>query len=299
MNIDQMKYIVEVSKERSITKTAEKLHLSPSAISQSISQLEIELGFAIFNRSKKGMSPTSEGKVIISKCYEILNKIHELHEDLASQRKDYTKILKVACTPSIIYAVYDAFLTFNNSFKDVKVIIEELDQDKILKEIKNDNIDIAFASFSKDELDAAAYDYGIGFDLIYTGYLCVCINSQSHLAILPSITPEDLKNEKVVMYNSKYVKDLNDKQLKDKDVFVISNNIEVLLSAILNGYAFHIVYDFTFKNHHFVKNGNMVITPFKNPDIINEDFWCIHSLTKGLSNTAKAFEKKVREIMQD
>lgn len=299
MNIDQMKYILEVSKEGSITKAAAKLHLSASAISQSISQLEEEVGFPIFHRSKKGMKPTEEGRVIISRSFEILNKIQELHEELATQKNDYTKVLKVACTPSMTYVVYDAYLSYIKSLKDVKIIIEEFDQDKILKEMKYDNIEIAFASFSKNELDRTANEYGIGFDLIYTGYVYVCINSQSHLASLPSITPEDLKNEKVVLYNSNYVKYFNDTHLVNKDVFILSNNIEILRNAILHGPAFTLAFNFMFRNLPDIKNGNLVIIPFKNPDIIYQDFWSLHSCSKGVSSLAKGFEKKVMELLKE
>jgi LysR family transcriptional regulator, transcription activator of glutamate synthase operon len=294
-----MKYIIEVAKERSITKAAEKLHVSPSAISQSISQLENELGIAIFIRSKKGMEPTSDGKIFLSKSYEVLNKIQELHEELASKRNMNSKVLKVACTPAMTYVVYDAFLSFNKTYKDVKVIIEELNQDNILIEMKNENFDVAFASFSKDELDAKTHEYGIGFDLIYKAYVCVSVNNQSHLARFHSITPEDLINEKVVMYNSNFVKSLNDKYLINNDIFVISNNIEVLRTAVLNGHAFTLLFDFIFKNHPHLKDGKLVLIPFKNPDIIYQDFWSLYSLTKGLSNLAKEFEKKVKELLLD
>jgi LysR family transcriptional regulator, transcription activator of glutamate synthase operon len=299
MNIEQMKYIVEVAKEKSITKAAEKLHLSPSAISQSISQLEDELGIAIFIRSKKGMTPTSDGKIILSKSYEVLYKIQELHDELASQKSHNSNLLKVACTPAMTYVVYDAFLSFNKDYKDVKVIIEELNQDIILKEIKNENIDIAFASFSNDELNAKTHEYGIGFDLIYKAYVCAFVNSQSHLARFHSVTPEDLKNEKVVMYNSNFVKSLYDKHLINKDIFVISNNIEVLRTAVIHGHAFTLAFDFIFKNNSNLRDGNLVMIPFKNPDIIYQDFWCLHSLTKGLSNTAKKFEKKLIDLLVD
>jgi LysR family transcriptional regulator, transcription activator of glutamate synthase operon len=299
MNIDQMKYIVEVAKERSITKAASKLHLSASAISQSIAQLENELGLTIFNRSKKGMSPTSEGKVILLKSYEILNKIQELHEDLSSQRIDSSKVLRVACTPSMTYIVFDAFFAFNKTFKDVKVLIEELDQDKILEEIKNENIDIAFTSLPKEALEAYSYEYGVGFDFIYKGYVCAYVNSQSHLSRLPSITPEDLKNEKAVMYNSNFVRTFYENQLVNKEIFVTSNNIEILRIAIINGDAFTLAYNTIFKNHPDVKAGKLVTIPFKNPDILYQDFWSLYSLTKGLSVIAKEFEKKVLELLVD
>lgn len=299
MNIEQMKYILEVSKEGSITKAATKLHLTASAISQSISQLEEEMGYPIFQRSKKGMKLTEEGKIIITTSFEIINKIQELHTELAQHRKEYTKVLKVACTPSMIYIVYDAFIKYNQKFKDVKVIIEEQDQDKILNELKNENIDIAFASFSKDELHASEYKFGIGYNLIYTGYVCVCVNSNSHLATFNSITTEDLIGEKMVMYNSKFVRDFNDKYLVNKDIFVISNNIEVLKYAILHGYAFQLVFDFIYKNHLDIKDGKLVIIPFKDPEIINQDFWSVHSLTLGISNEAKEFEKLVIDLLHE
>jgi DNA-binding transcriptional LysR family regulator len=80
VNFDQLKYVIEVSKEMSVTKAAKGLHVSPSAISQAISILEKELGFNIFIRSKVGMVPTPEGHLVISKAYDILADIHELHE---------------------------------------------------------------------------------------------------------------------------------------------------------------------------------------------------------------------------
>jgi DNA-binding transcriptional LysR family regulator len=299
MNIEQMKYIIEVAKESSITKAAEKLHVSASAISQSISHLENELGISIFIRSKKGMKPTSDGEIMIFKSYEVLNKIQELHEELASQRKGNSQVLKVACTPALTYIVYDAFLSFNKTCKDVKVTIEELNQDNLLTEIKNENIDIAFATYSKDELDAAKYEYGIGFDLIHKAYVCVCVNSQSHFARFQSVSPEDLKDEKVVLYNSNFVKSLNDTHLVNKDIFVISNNIEVLRTAVLDGHAFTLVFDFIFKNNSNLKAGDLVLIPFKNPDTVYQDTWRLYSLTKGLSNIAKEFEKKVLELLLD
>jgi LysR family transcriptional regulator, transcription activator of glutamate synthase operon len=297
MNIDQMKYIIKVTKEGSITKAAEKLHLSPAAISQSISQLENELGFSIFTRSKKGMSPTSEGKVIISKSYEILNKIQELHDELASQKKFYTNVLKVACTPSMTYIVYDAFLSFMETNKDSKVIIEELDQDSILMKMKNDDIDLAYATYTKDELNRVGYKFGIGYDHIYTGYVCVCINNQSKLASFPFITPEDLRKEKVVMYNSNFVKDFNKMNLLNKDIFITSNNIEILRTAVLSGHSFTLLYNFIFKNHSDVKDGSLVMIPFNNPDTIYHDVWSIYPLSKGLSGLAKEFEKQVIKLL--
>ncbi|WP_108670344.1 LysR family transcriptional regulator [Peribacillus acanthi] len=299
MNIEQMKYMVEVAKERSITKAAAKLHISPSAVSQAIAQLESEMGLVIFNRSKKGMHPTNEGNMIISKSYEILHKIQELQEEIDQNKKGKDKVLRVACAPAMTYIVYDAFLSFTKTFSDVKVMIEELDQDKILEAMKIGSIDLAISPFSKSELEEATYEYGIGFELIYKGFICVCVNSQSKLASLQSISPEDLKNEKVVIYNSNRGKMFNERHLPNKDIFVSSNNIEVLRTAILHSHAFTLIFNFTFKNNPDVKNGSLTIIPYKNPDITYQDFWMLYSLTKGLSTLAKEFQKRVIQLLEE
>ena len=98
MNIEQMKYVIEIAKEGSISKAAKKLHLSASAISQSIAQLEEELAIPIFERSQKGMEPTKEGRLIISKSFEIVQKVLELENELESQKMEKAKVFKVACT---------------------------------------------------------------------------------------------------------------------------------------------------------------------------------------------------------
>ena len=50
-----------VARQGSFNKAAQQLHLTPSAISHAIAVMEEELGFALFNRGKNGVSMTSYG----------------------------------------------------------------------------------------------------------------------------------------------------------------------------------------------------------------------------------------------
>ncbi|MDM5315154.1 LysR family transcriptional regulator [Fictibacillus sp. b24] len=297
MNLEQMKYLVEVAKESSITKAADKLHLSPSAISQSISQLEKEFGVTIFSRSRHGTIPTPDGKFIVSKAYEILKKMQELHEELASKQQAKKHVLNVGCAPALMYIVYDAFLLFHEEFPETNVMIREIDQDHILEELKNGHIDVGLSPFTEYELSNLQHEKGIGYDLLYTGYVCVCAGKKSSLYYKEFITPDELTNEKIVIYNSKGGRMFKDKYAKNGQILFSSNNIEVLRSAILDGHAFSFVFNFTFKHNADVKNGNLAIIPFKNPELIYQDFWTLYPLTKGLSPEAKEFKEKVKFLL--
>src|SRR5437868_2594323 len=101
MNFEQLEYIKEVMETRSMSIAAENLHVSQSAISQSISLLEKEFGVQIFKRSRLGTIATEEGKKIIRKILEVLKKANELKEEVHSITSSYSGELKIASSHSI------------------------------------------------------------------------------------------------------------------------------------------------------------------------------------------------------
>ena len=57
-----------VARQGSFNKAAQQLHLTPSAISHAIAVMEEELGFALFNRGKNGVS-----KIGTELSHDVLN----------------------------------------------------------------------------------------------------------------------------------------------------------------------------------------------------------------------------------
>lgn len=84
MNLDQLYYVREVLHTQSITIASENLHVTQSAISQSITLLEKEVGIPLFHRSRQGTIPTEEGKPILYKILETLQKFDELQDEIQS-----------------------------------------------------------------------------------------------------------------------------------------------------------------------------------------------------------------------
>ena len=61
MTITQVQYVLEVTKCKNISRAAERLFISQSALSQQIQRLEHELGFHLFARMAYGLQLTEEG----------------------------------------------------------------------------------------------------------------------------------------------------------------------------------------------------------------------------------------------
>jgi len=65
---DQLRYFVTVAQEGQMTRAAEKLHIAQPALSQSIAQLEHEVGFRLFDRHPRGVSLTPYGAEFYAKA---------------------------------------------------------------------------------------------------------------------------------------------------------------------------------------------------------------------------------------
>ena len=72
-----------VIQEGTFQKAALKLNVTPSAVSHSITQLETELGFPVFIRSRSGAELTANGRTILPIIQEILNSQARLEQEAA------------------------------------------------------------------------------------------------------------------------------------------------------------------------------------------------------------------------
>ncbi len=78
MNLQHMKYAIEIERARSVTIAAENLFLTQPQLSRNLSELEAELGIKLFDRTKGGMVPTEKGLEFLEKAREIVQSTNEL-----------------------------------------------------------------------------------------------------------------------------------------------------------------------------------------------------------------------------
>lgn len=78
MELYQLKSFVAIARERNLTRAAEKLHLSQSALSSQLRQLEGELGLPLFQRTARGMELTDAGRELFTLAEEMLEAAQKL-----------------------------------------------------------------------------------------------------------------------------------------------------------------------------------------------------------------------------
>lgn len=105
MRLNQLEYALEIMETKSLSKASENLFITKTALSESIIQLERELGFIIFTRSRVGMHPTEAGTFFLKDASEIL-KIASRWENL-KKLKEASEELKIGISYAIFPMVSD------------------------------------------------------------------------------------------------------------------------------------------------------------------------------------------------
>jgi DNA-binding transcriptional LysR family regulator len=78
MKLQQLIYVVEIEKYKSMSKAAKKLFVSQPNLSSSIKNLENEIGITIFERNNRGVQVSQQGIEFLSYARGILSQCEKI-----------------------------------------------------------------------------------------------------------------------------------------------------------------------------------------------------------------------------
>jgi|HigsolmetaAR203D_1030402.scaffolds.fasta_scaffold00376_20 DNA-binding transcriptional LysR family regulator len=235
MNIEQLEYIVEVAKHHSLTTASEQLHVSQSAISQSITRMEEELGIKIFHRSRNGTVPTEEGKKIVGKAYEILLKLQELKQMSITGRQQFRGNLTVSVIPNMMVILLETLTFFRKDHPLVNIEIEEKSSDAIFEDVKAKRTDIGFLTLSKPLMQ---HDEHFLFEPLVRGKAKAFVGRKSPLSYKSGLTMQEFAQYPLVLFKSQYVKRIVQKLEKKYgplNILFTTDSNDVVKRAIMDG----------------------------------------------------------------
>lgn len=131
----------------SLTKAAKNLFISQPALSQSIKQLEEQLGGRLFVRSSKGMTLTYEGKIMYEYVKQALLLL-EIAENKFTQLKELTiGEINIGAGDSISkYFLMEFLVKFIKEYPSIKINVKNRTSDKTLTLLKQGKIDMGFVN---------------------------------------------------------------------------------------------------------------------------------------------------------
>jgi len=147
MTITQLKYVLAVAEYRNFTLAAEHSFVTQPTLSMQIQKLEDELDVIIFNRKKKPIELTLIGEKIIDQAKLIVNESNRINDIVDQQKGFIGGEFKLGIIPTIMPTLLPFFLkSFIKKYPKVKLIIEELSTEEIIKKLNDGHLDAAIAA---------------------------------------------------------------------------------------------------------------------------------------------------------
>lgn len=147
MDIQHLKYAVEIERHKSISKAAEKLYVSQPFLSKAIKELEGEIGADIFNRTSRGVVPTKKGEAFLARAKEILADMEELEwsfKDTSAESFRFEISVPIAC---YISHAFVEFIKELPSGEEIKVDYRETNTMSAINHVVNRDCNIGIIRY--------------------------------------------------------------------------------------------------------------------------------------------------------
>ncbi|MFN3998827.1 hydrogen peroxide-inducible genes activator [Algoriphagus sp.] len=152
MTIQQLEYLIAVDKQRHFGHAAESCFVTQPTLSAQLSKLERELGVILFDRSKMPVIPTEIGVQIIDQAKKVVSESKGIMELVAQLKGDISGTIKLAIIPTLAPYLLHLFIRkFLEKYPNVKLEVQEMITEEIVKKLKNDELDLGIIVTPLDE----------------------------------------------------------------------------------------------------------------------------------------------------
>ena len=221
MEIQQLRGFFYSAKLGNLTKAAEKMSVTQSAVSQQIKSLEEELGVKLFNRFGPRKDLTPDGKLFYNLISPIVQEIDTLKVTFEDLRGNQKGLLTIAATTAIIINQFPHVIKkFTKKYPHVRLTILERRSNEIVSLAQSGEIDFGLATIS-----------GIPSSLSYIKLdpiERILITSLNHpLSKKKNITLLDIAQYPMITYE----KGLVSRDILDKTFDDIHLDVEIVMEA--------------------------------------------------------------------
>ena len=193
MTLQQLRYIVTIVNCGSISEAAKHLFITQPSLSNSVRELEKEMGISIFNRSSKGIALSSQGMEFLSYARQVLEQA-ELLEQHYTNKKPVKRICSIS-TQHYAFAV-NAFanLVSCQNTDEYEFTLRETRTYEIIDDVKNYRSELGILyinDFNRKVLEKLFKESGLVFHPLFKASPHVFISVTHPLSARNSVAIED------------------------------------------------------------------------------------------------------------
>ncbi|WP_282796215.1 LysR family transcriptional regulator [Streptomyces sp. CC224B] len=200
MRVEQLEYLMAVTRAGSLRRASEELHLSQPALSETLRNLERELGVELLARKRSGAKISDEGRQLLPHIAGVLDAVDRLRQ-AADKQRHISRTLRLgtvnAATATLLTPAIREFRAAHPATR-IEVVVDR--QDGVHQHVAEGGFDLGLVSYLRGE----ALPPGLHTTELLRGCPVVCIRPDSPLAALKAVTVSDLLSQPLIVMRSGY-----------------------------------------------------------------------------------------------
>lgn len=196
--IRQIQYFQSVVRNNSFAEAAEECHISQSAIYQQVQALKRELGFQLLERKNHEFTLTCAGEYFYKNSLVWIADYERMCREAARLSDHEQEVLKIGCLRCYSGQEFRLALEeFSLKYPDISVKVEYGNHEELYRLLQTGDVDLVLNNQHRESSD----EY-INLPLM-VGNEYIEIAARNPVAILSSVTPQELKNMPCILVSSK------------------------------------------------------------------------------------------------
>jgi DNA-binding transcriptional LysR family regulator len=138
---------LKIAETRNFTRAANDLHVSQSALTVQVQQLEESLAVQLFDRSKRGVTLTAAGKEVFGPLQRLFNDAQAIVEHTRELSSASTGFVTIAALPTVCAGVLPQLVrSFGEDFPGVHVQITDLVAESVREAVLKRQVDLGIGT---------------------------------------------------------------------------------------------------------------------------------------------------------
>ena len=188
ISIRQLTAFVSVADNGSFTRASDQMHLTQSAVSGLIKELESSLGIVLFDRTTRQLSLSVVGHHLLPQARRILNEMQLFENEASSLTSLAQGQVRLAVSQFAASSMPAVIAQFAKVYPDISVSLLDCSAENVLEHIQNIEVDLGVGT----ELGFMESEDDISADLLYQLPFCVVMPDSHALAQKSEVVWQDL-----------------------------------------------------------------------------------------------------------
>lgn len=201
MRTEQLDYFAAVTRLGSLRRAAEELHISQPALSETLRNLERELGVTLLDRKRSGATISVDGRELLPYVASVLDAVDRLNRAADQQHRGGRMVRLGTVNAATFTLLAPALRAFHQAHPKTPVEVVPTQQADIQKALFEGGLDLGLVNLLEGDDPAPDLDA----TLLLRGDVVVCLPADSKLAALKVVRADDLRTEPLIVMRAGYV----------------------------------------------------------------------------------------------